>query len=147
VIENILSAIQSSDILIGVSFILIMLLTAQCAQLIKRVDSLTAKLDLSHKKQIKALKVVNQGAIGVGKRLLKIDKKLNVVLLQQSQLEMKDPENLNYQHALSMMQTGLDPQNVMKTCGLAQGEVELIQSLTSKRKQKDIEEKLNKAIN
>ncbi|MBL4794416.1 MAG: DUF2802 domain-containing protein [Pseudomonadales bacterium] len=90
---------------------------------------------------------MNQGAIGVGKRLLKIDKKLNVVLLQQSQLEMKDPENLNYQHALSMMQTGLDPQNVMKTCGLAQGEVELIQSLTSKRKQKDIEEKLNKAIN
>ena len=122
------------------------MLTFQCAQLKKRIENLNNSLAQSEATQSSALKVVNQGAMGVGQRLLKIDKKLNVVLKQQSQLELKDPENLNYQHAMSMMQTGLDAEKVMKTCGLAKGEAELIESLSNKRKQDTLIQELNTTI-
>lgn len=144
-LDGVVDSIQSSHILIGLSITLIGMLILQCAKLVKRIDALQGRLIQSEESQGKKLKVVNQGAIGVGQRLLKIEKKLNLVLQQQSQLELKDPENLNYQHALSMMETGLDANQVMKTCGLAQGEAELIQSMSSKSSQKKMEQQLNSA--
>ncbi|MBV1880646.1 MAG: DUF2802 domain-containing protein [Pseudomonadales bacterium] len=145
-IDSILNFFHSSDLLLGLCFVLISMLMFQCSRLLKRIEELHENQVQSDVMQSNALKVVNQGAIGVGQRLLKIDKKLNVVLKQQSLLELRDPENLNYQHAISMMQTGLDAEKVMKTCGLAKGEVELIESLSKKQKQVKLREELHTFI-
>lgn len=90
--------------------------------------------DLQHKDQLisvmrRDIGALCSGAVGVGKRLVKIENSLKHQEERQDQLECREPAQQPYEHAIRLVQKGSDVKEVMSTCALTQGEAELIMML------------------
>lgn len=103
------------------------------------VFSLSRKLqqsiqDLEHKEQLiftmrRDIAALCSGAVGVGKRLVKIEYSLKHQEERQDQLELREPAQQPFDHAVRLVQQGADLKEVMSACALTQGEAELIMML------------------
>jgi hypothetical protein len=91
-------------------------------------------LDVQHKDQListmhRDIAALCSGAVGVGKRLVKIENILKHQEERQDQLELRDPAQQPYEHAIRLVRKGSNLNEVMSTCALTQGEAELIMML------------------
>ncbi|GMR08222.1 MAG: hypothetical protein BMS9Abin26_1227 [Gammaproteobacteria bacterium] len=103
------------------------------------VFSLSRKLqqsiqDLKHKDQLiltmrRDIAALCSGAVGIGKRLVKIEYGLRHQEERQDQLELREPAQQPFEHAVRLVQQGSDLKELMSTCALTQGEAELIMML------------------
>jgi len=66
------------------------------------------------------------GSISMGKHISALEQKLRRVTERQDQLELRDPVQQAYAHAIRLAQQGADVGDLMERCGLAQGEAELL---------------------
>ena len=82
------------------------------------------------KQQIAALKsdvhALCSGAVGVGRRLARMEMHLNQQDERQDKLEMRESNDQAYGHAVRMVQKGADIDELVETCRLSRGEAELI---------------------
>lgn len=69
---------------------------------------------------------MGSGSIGVGQRLVEVEKRLNTTMEKQAELEQKDPGNLPYAYAMRLAEMGATADELVKNCGLARSEAELI---------------------
>jgi Tfp pilus assembly protein PilV len=66
------------------------------------------------------------GAINLGNYMNSLEQRLRRMTERQDQLELRDPVQQTYAHAIRMVQQGADVNDLVKQCGLAQGEAELL---------------------
>ncbi|WP_086480801.1 DUF2802 domain-containing protein [Oceanospirillum sanctuarii] len=69
---------------------------------------------------------MGSGSIGVGQRLLEVEKKLNQTMERQADLEQKDVGSLPYNYAIRLVEMGATSDDLVENCGLARVEADLI---------------------
>jgi hypothetical protein len=87
-----------------------------------------------HERQYKALvtvlrneiRSITGSSIGMGKRLVDIEQKLNITVEKQLELENRDPGELAYNQAARLMEMGADVDDLVKDCGIGRPEAELM---------------------
>ena len=66
------------------------------------------------------------GSISMGKHISALEQRLHRMTERQDQLELRDPVQQAYAHAIRLAQQGADVGDLMDRCGLSQGEAELL---------------------
>ena len=66
------------------------------------------------------------GSINMGNFLSDLEKRMSRLAERQDQLEVRDPIQQSYTHAIRLAQRGVDVKELMEQCGLARGEAELL---------------------
>ncbi|WP_191600677.1 DUF2802 domain-containing protein [Marinomonas algicola] len=107
-------------ILIGVSFWVYSL-----SKRLKRLTNTQLDADQNQKKQIQ---VLASGSIGMGRRLVAIEKKLNIAVERQSEILSKEG-NVSYNRAMELLALGATVDDLVSKCGLIRAEAELISLL------------------
>ncbi len=72
------------------------------------------------------IRAMTNGSIGMGKRLLAIEHKLNITVEKQQELENRDPGVLAYNQAARLMEMGADVDDLVRSCGIGRPEAELM---------------------
>lgn len=72
------------------------------------------------------IRAMTNGSIGMGKRLLAIEHKLNITVEKQQELENRDPGVLAYNQAAKLMEMGADVDDLVRSCGIGRPEAELM---------------------
>lgn len=89
-----------------------------------------ASYDTQYQALVKVLRneirVMNSGAIGVGRRLKQVEGRLNITAEKQQELENRDPGALAYNQAAKLMEMGADVDDLVVNCGIARPEAELM---------------------
>ncbi|GAA3914681.1 DUF2802 domain-containing protein [Litoribacillus peritrichatus] len=65
-------------------------------------------------------------SIGVGKKVMGIEKELAETVEKQQDLEFQDPNALPYNQASRLIQMGADAEDIVNSCGLSSAEAELL---------------------
>ena len=81
------------------------------------------------------LHVVGSGAMGVGQRLMAVEKRVNQTAERQQELQQKDINSLPYQHASKLLEMGAGVDDLVSSCGLARAEAELVALVHQQSKQ------------
>jgi hypothetical protein len=66
------------------------------------------------------------GAINLGKHVDGLEHRIRRLAERQDQLELRDPMEQTYAHAIRLAQKGVDINDLVENCGLARGEAELL---------------------
>jgi hypothetical protein len=66
------------------------------------------------------------GAINMGKHVDILEQRIRRLAERQDQLELRDPLEQTYAHAIRLAQRGVDVDELVENCGLARGEAELL---------------------
>ena len=85
----------------------------------KRAQQLAAAL----RKEIQAM---SGSTIGMGKRIVDIESKLNTSLEKQFELEQRDPDDVVYSQAARLVEMGANVDDLVHSCGLGRPEAELM---------------------
>jgi hypothetical protein len=72
------------------------------------------------------IKAMTNGSIGMGNRLLAIERKLDITVEKQQELENRDPSVLAYNQAAKLMEMGADVDDLVRSCGIGRPEAELM---------------------
>ncbi|ADZ92423.1 DUF2802 domain-containing protein [Marinomonas mediterranea] len=87
------------------------------------------KADANQKKQVQ---VLASGSIGMGRRLVAIEKKLNIAVERQSEIISKESTGgVSYNRAMELLEMGATVDDLVSKCGLIRAEAELISLLKS----------------
>ena len=65
-------------------------------------------------------------SIGMGKRLMTVEQKLNIAVEKQYELENRDPGVLAYNQATRLMEMGAGVEDLVRSCGIGRPEAELM---------------------
>ncbi|OPX56789.1 Protein of unknown function [Oceanospirillum multiglobuliferum] len=88
---------------------------------------------------------MGSGSIGVGQRLLEVEKKLNYTAEKQVELEQKDSGNIPYIYAIRLVEMGASADDLVDNCGLARVEADLLALVHRElNKQKRVEQELTR---
>lgn len=74
------------------------------------------------------------GGVSVGKHISAMEQRLRRLHERQDQLELRDPGQQPYGHAIRLAQRGAGVDELISNCGLARGEAELLLRLHSTEK-------------
>ena len=66
------------------------------------------------------------GAINLGKHMDGLEQRIRRLAERQDQLELRDPMEQTYAHAIRLAQKGVGVNDLVENCGLARGEAELL---------------------
>lgn len=72
------------------------------------------------------IRAMTNGSIGMGKRLVAIERKLNITVEKQQELENRDPGVLAYNQAAKLMEMGASVDDLVRNCGIGRPEAELM---------------------
>lgn len=78
---------------------------------------------------------VNGAAIGVGQRLMAVEKKLKLSIEQQQKMDVDNVDIQPYDQAATMAEQGADVQQLVDRCGLPEAEASLLSLLQSSARQ------------
>lgn len=97
-----------------------------CAFLYVRVQ----KQERRHQALINVLRneiqAMTNSSIGMGRRLIEVEQKLNLTADKQVELENRDPGVLAYNQAAKLMEMGADVDDLVRNCGIGRPEAELM---------------------
>ncbi len=85
----------------------------------KRAQQLAAALR-------KEIQLMSGSTIGMGKRIVDIESKLNTSLEKQIELEQRDPDDVVYSQAARLVEMGANVDDLVQSCGLGRPEAELM---------------------
>jgi len=86
--------------------------------------------ETSQKKQVQ---VLASGSIGMGRRLVAIEKKLNIAVERQSEILSKEG-SVSYNRSMELLDMGATVDDLVAKCGLIRAEAELIDLLFKESK-------------
>ena len=66
------------------------------------------------------------GGINLGRHVDGLEQRIRRLAERQDQLELRDPMEQTYAHAIRLAQKGVDVNHLVENCGLARGEAELL---------------------
>lgn len=72
------------------------------------------------------ISAMTNSSIGMGRRLIEVEQKLNLTADKQLELENRDPGVLAYNQAARLMEMGADVDDLVKNCGIGRPEAELM---------------------
>lgn len=72
------------------------------------------------------IRSMTSGSIGMGRRLVDAERKLNTTVEKQQELENRDPGVLAYNQAARLMEMGGNVDDLVKSCGIGRPEAELM---------------------
>ena len=72
------------------------------------------------------ISALNAGTVGLGSRILKLEKELQTVTAQLDELRAQAQRNTPYTQAIHLAQRGHDVKSIMDICGVAYNEAQLI---------------------
>jgi len=72
------------------------------------------------------IQAMTNGSIGMGRRLIEVEQKLNLTADKQLELENRDPSALAYNQATRLMEMGADVDDLVQNCGIGRPEAELM---------------------
>jgi len=79
----------------------------------------------------KDISALYSGAVGIGKRLTNLERKLRLINNRQDKVELRDVDQASYDHAVRMVKKGADIMDLVDNCGISKGEAELIKLLNA----------------
>ena len=91
-------------------------------KLAKEIDALRAQLEM-----------VNKGTIGMGRRLMTTEKRLNQTMERQDTMESKGTEQLSFKQAARLFERGLEMGNVIEKVGITRSEAKLLDMFQQKQ--------------
>ena len=72
------------------------------------------------------IRAITAAAIGVGERVLEIERRQRRLAERQEQLDIYDSANQPYDQAISMARNGADVDELVDICGISESEAELL---------------------
>ncbi|MFT6472193.1 MAG: hypothetical protein ACJAZ4_002674 [Neptuniibacter pectenicola] len=72
------------------------------------------------------IQAMTNSSIGMGRRLIGVEQKLNLTADKQLELENRDPTALAYNQATRLMEMGADVDDLVQNCGIGRPEAELM---------------------
>ena len=81
------------------------------------------------KKLQKDLRALITASVGMGQRMLEVERRHRRLAERQDQLDIYDSANQSYEQAIKMTQNGSGIQDLMDICGMSKTEAELIQMI------------------
>ena len=72
------------------------------------------------------IRAITAAAIGVGERVLELERRQRRLSERQEQLDIYDPANQPYEQAIHMVKNGADTQELVDMCGISESEAELV---------------------
>ena len=114
-------ALVGSTVTSGLAVVLALV----CIQRLRRQSRLTQRL---YDQLNRELKVANSGAVGMGRRLLGLERQLKSAVHRQ-QCEHPTETPLSYSQAVSLFETGIPADEVARACGLSQAEASLMEMM------------------
>lgn len=72
------------------------------------------------------IRSMTSGSIGMGRRLMDAERRLNITVEKQQELENRDPGVLAYNQAARLMEMGGNVDDLVKSCGIGRPEAELM---------------------
>ncbi len=72
------------------------------------------------------IQAMTNSSIGMGRRLIEVEQKLNLTVDKQQELENRDPSTLAYNQATRLMEMGADVDDLVQNCGIGRPEAELM---------------------
>jgi len=72
------------------------------------------------------IRTMTSSSIGIGNRLLKVEKNLDITVEKQQELENRDPGLMAYNQASKLMEMGADVDDLVSSCGIGRPEAELM---------------------
>lgn len=72
------------------------------------------------------LRAITAAAIGVGERVLELERRQRKLSERQEHFDSFDPANVTYEQAIHMVKNGADVIELMDMCGLSESEAELV---------------------
>jgi len=81
------------------------------------------------------LQVVNSASMGMGRRLIDVERKLSSTLSLQLPTEKQSVDQLSYSHAAQLFRSGVQAEEVARSCGLSRAETSLIAMIQQSKNQ------------
>ncbi|MGO2233350.1 DUF2802 domain-containing protein [Marinomonas sp. UCMA 3892] len=116
------------NLLLILQFVILIVVVVWAFRLSKRLERMKqyhAEVELNQKKQVQ---VLASGSIGMGRRLVAIEKKLNLAVEKQSEILSKEG-GVSYNRAMELLEMGATIDDLVSKCGLIRAEAELISLL------------------
>jgi cbb3-type cytochrome oxidase subunit 3 len=116
------------NLLLILQFVILIAVVVWAFRLSKRLERVKqhhAEVELNQKKQVQ---VLASGSIGMGRRLVAIEKKLNLAVEKQSEILSKEG-GVSYNRAMELLEMGATIDDLVSKCGLIRAEAELISLL------------------
>lgn len=121
--------LQQIDLTLAGVAMMTLLLSVICMLLARRLNDSDRRLADMHGLLEQAQSDVGAlciGAVGVARRINRIEGKLRIQNERQDMLETHEPSHQVYSQAVRMAKKGADLDELVSTCGLSRGEAELI---------------------
>lgn len=116
------------NLLLTLQFVIIVALVVSAVRFSKRLKNMKQQhleAEINQKKQVQ---VLASGSIGMGRRLVAIEKKLNLAVEKQSEILSKEG-GVSYNRAMELLEMGATIDDLVSKCGLIRAEAELISLL------------------
>ncbi|TQV84199.1 DUF2802 domain-containing protein [Exilibacterium tricleocarpae] len=105
---------------------LAVLLALLCSVRQRRQARLTRQL---YQQLQRELQVANSGAMGMGRRLVGVERRLKSTVHRQQQFEQQGENQASYSEAITLFDTGIDAAEVARRCNLSQAEASLMEMM------------------
>ena len=116
------------NLLLMLQFVILIAVVVWAFRLSKRLALLNREHAEAESSQKKQVQVLASGSIGMGRRLVAIEKKLNLAVEKQSEILSKEG-GVSYNRAMELLEMGATIDDLVSKCGLIRAEAELISLL------------------
>ncbi len=72
------------------------------------------------------IRALTAGGVGMSDHMLRLEQHVRRLSERQDQLELQDPVNQSYEHAIKLISNGADSSELIARCGLVRDEAELL---------------------
>ena len=86
---------------------------------------------------------MTNSSIGIGKRVLEVEKRVNETADKQAEIDSRDPTAVAYTQAARLMEMGADLNEIIDNCGIGRPEAELMALLHKELRAPDKGDKSN----
>ncbi len=119
------SLLQTLPALVILSAVVLVVSLLVSRQNVARIRSLEKQL----KQARNDLKALTTASVGVGGRVLELERRLRRMAEKQKQVDLYDSANQAYDQAIDMAKQGVKIDDIVTSCGISRNEAELIQMM------------------
>ncbi|MFT7185223.1 MAG: hypothetical protein ACI84K_000598 [Pseudohongiellaceae bacterium] len=81
----------------------------------------------------KEVQVISHGTMGVGRKVLSMEKKIEELETTIEEIQKNDPSKVSYSEAARLVELGAGVEDLMNSCGISRPEAELVRALTTNK--------------
>ena len=119
------SLLQPETLLVGLSACILLIAIWSSRRSAKRIPFLEKQLTQARND----LRALTTASIGVGGRVLELERRLRRLAEKQKEVDIYDSANQPYDHAIDLAKQGMKVDDIVAHCGISRNEAELIQMM------------------